>query len=240
MVRAGVTYRLVTDHLGSLRQVVNTSTGQIVGQIEYDEYGNVISSYDSLSLPFGFAGGLYDAQTKLLRFGARDYDASVGRWASKDPIRFNGGDKNLYVYVLNTPIGTVDPYGTFSNSAGLGLANSSAAASASYGQVLASVWGSEILGLIFAQAAITYAATEIIRHSLSNDWFSSDDEPASEKTAKDMAKQIGRDLGDQARRDFHDAKGEGNPDRTIGELREQAKEIYERYGKTPPKWMMPK
>jgi RHS repeat-associated protein len=27
----------------------------------------------------------------LVRFGARDYDASTGRWTAKDPIRFDGG-----------------------------------------------------------------------------------------------------------------------------------------------------
>jgi RHS repeat-associated protein len=50
--------------------------------------------------PFGFAGGLYDVDTGLTRFGARDYDAFTGRWTSKDPIRFAGGDANLYGYVL--------------------------------------------------------------------------------------------------------------------------------------------
>jgi hypothetical protein len=41
--------------------------------------------------------------SNLTRFGARDYDAEVGRWTSKDPIRFAGGDSNLYGYVLGDP-----------------------------------------------------------------------------------------------------------------------------------------
>src|SRR5690606_23900684 len=61
--------------------------------------------------PFSFAGGLYDNDTKLLRFGARDYDPEIGRWTSKDPILFNGGDVNLYVYVQNDPINWTDPSG---------------------------------------------------------------------------------------------------------------------------------
>ena len=55
-----------------------------------------------------FAGGLYDQHTKLTRFGARDYDAFTGRWTSKDPIGFAGGDVNLYGYVLNDPVNWVD------------------------------------------------------------------------------------------------------------------------------------
>jgi RHS repeat-associated protein len=61
--------------------------------------------------PFGFAGGLYDEATKLVRFGARDYDAETGRWTAKDPIGFGGGDASLYAYVGNDPLSFVDPQG---------------------------------------------------------------------------------------------------------------------------------
>jgi RHS repeat-associated protein len=54
--------------------------------------------------PFGFAGGLYNLDTKLVRFGARDYDAETGRWTAKDPLLFTGGLTNLYGYVFNDPI----------------------------------------------------------------------------------------------------------------------------------------
>lgn len=64
--------------------------------------------------PFGFAGGLYDADTGLVRFGARDYDALTGRWTSKDPILFGGGQANLYAYVGNDPINRIDPSGLWS------------------------------------------------------------------------------------------------------------------------------
>jgi uncharacterized protein RhaS with RHS repeats len=45
-----------------------------------------------------------------VRFGARDYDADAGRWMSKDPIGFDGGD-NWYAYVGNNPINYYDPFG---------------------------------------------------------------------------------------------------------------------------------
>ena len=60
--------------------------------------------------PFGFAGGLLDRDTGLVRFGARDYDPDAGRWTSKDPIRFGGGH-NLFGYVIADPINRVDPDG---------------------------------------------------------------------------------------------------------------------------------
>jgi RHS repeat-associated protein len=62
--------------------------------------------------PFGFAGGLYDVDTGLVRFGARDYDPHTGRWTAKDPIRFGGGDTNLYGYVVGDPVNLTDPSGT--------------------------------------------------------------------------------------------------------------------------------
>jgi len=47
----------------------------------------------------------------FVRFGARDYDPTVSRWVSKDPIRFKGGQANIYVYVNNDPVDLVDPTG---------------------------------------------------------------------------------------------------------------------------------
>jgi RHS repeat-associated protein len=111
MVTGGVTYRIFFDHLGSPRLVVNTSNGQIVQRMDYDEFGNVINDTNPGFQPFGFAGGLYDQDTKLVRFGARDYDPATGRWTAKDPILLRGGDTNFYGYVLNDPINLFDPSG---------------------------------------------------------------------------------------------------------------------------------
>jgi RHS repeat-associated protein len=114
MVRGGATYRLIADHLGSPRLVVDASNGTVLQRTDYDEFGNVIfESGDPNFQPFGFAGGLYDNATKLVRFGARDYDAETGRWVAKDPIRFGGGDTNLYGYVVNDPVNLSDAAGLF-------------------------------------------------------------------------------------------------------------------------------
>ena len=92
--QGGSTYKVVSDHLGSVRLVVKaTGTGacQVVQRIDYDPFGVVTAEFGPGWQPFGFAGGLYDADSGLVRFGARDYDPSTGRWTSKDPVRFDGG-----------------------------------------------------------------------------------------------------------------------------------------------------
>jgi RHS repeat-associated protein len=108
MVKNDTTYRIITDQLGSTRFVVNAQTGAVVQEINYDEFGNI--KYDSNPgfTPFYFAGGLYDSQTKLTRFGARDYDSKIGRWTTSDPIGFSGGDANLYSYCFLDPVNRND------------------------------------------------------------------------------------------------------------------------------------
>jgi RHS repeat-associated protein len=111
MIKGGTTYRIVTDHLGSVRLVVDAATGVIAQRIDYDELGRVLLDTSPGLQPFGFAGGLYDPDTRLTRFGARDYDPETGRWTVKDPLLFEGGDTNLYAYALGDPVNRVDPNG---------------------------------------------------------------------------------------------------------------------------------
>ncbi|MFB1482347.1 RHS repeat-associated core domain-containing protein [Corallococcus sp. RDP092CA] len=111
MIKGGIIYRILADPLGSPRLVVDTRNGTVVQRMEYDVWGNVVADSSPGFQPFGFAGGLYDRHTKLTRFGARDYDAETGRWTAKDPIRFAGGDSNLYAYAANQPHQFIDPDG---------------------------------------------------------------------------------------------------------------------------------
>jgi RHS repeat-associated protein len=112
MVRSGQTYRILSDHLGSVRLVVNAATGVVAQRIDY-EFGVITLDTNPGFQPFGFAGGLYDPDTKLVRFGARDYDPETGRWTAKDPIGFAGGDADSYGYVINDPLNVIDPSGRF-------------------------------------------------------------------------------------------------------------------------------
>ncbi|MEK6553726.1 MAG: RHS repeat-associated core domain-containing protein, partial [Bdellovibrionota bacterium] len=109
-------FRIISDHLGSPRLVIKQSDGSIKQVMDHDAFGcfvtNTIDTSGSYTaIPFGFAGGLFDANTNLLRYGARDYDCETGRWLSKDPILFDGGDTNLFGYVQNDPINWIDVNG---------------------------------------------------------------------------------------------------------------------------------
>ena len=114
MVKAGlIYYRVLKDHLGSPRLLVHFKTAAVIQRMDYNEWGDVTNDTNPGFQKFGFAGGLYDHQTKLVKFGAREYDGSTGRWLSKDPIGFEGGDSNLYGYVLQDPVNMIDPEGKF-------------------------------------------------------------------------------------------------------------------------------
>lgn len=112
-IKGGVTYALITDHLGSPRLVIDVATGLIAQRMEHDEFGRVLLDTNPGFQPFGFAGGLFDPHTGLVHFGAREFDPETGRWTTKDPIGFAGGDANLYAYVLNDPINNIDPLGLY-------------------------------------------------------------------------------------------------------------------------------
>jgi len=104
------TYRVVSNHLGSPRAIIDIATGASL-RSSYDEFGNVTSDTNPAFQPFAFAGGLYDSDTHLVHFGAREYDATLGRFTSRDPLGFGGGQANVYDYAANDPINFVDPSG---------------------------------------------------------------------------------------------------------------------------------
>jgi RHS repeat-associated protein len=110
MIKGGTTYRLLTDHLGSVRLVVNTADGTVAQRLDYDEFGQITQDSNPGFQPFGFAGGFYDPDTKFTRFGARDYNAFTGRWTAKEPIGFRAGP-NFFAYAANNPIRFTDPRG---------------------------------------------------------------------------------------------------------------------------------
>lgn len=112
LMRKGNTdYYIVSDIRGSVRMVVKISDGNIIQQLAYDTFGNVLSDTNQGYTPFGYAGGLYEYRTDLVRFGARDYMPETGKWTAEDPIGFLSGGFNDYAYVSNDPVNHIDPSG---------------------------------------------------------------------------------------------------------------------------------
>lgn len=110
VVTGGETYRIITDYRGSVRMVVDDE-GDVVETIEYGPWGEIFAQSGTALQSFGFAGGMWDRDTDLVRFGARWYDPEIGRWIMKDPIGFAGRQANLYVYTYNDPVDFIDPSG---------------------------------------------------------------------------------------------------------------------------------
>jgi RHS repeat-associated protein len=113
MERGGERYYIATDQVGSPR-IVTDAAGNVVKTLRYTAWGvTVEDSAPEFELPFGFAGGLADEATGLVRFGFRDYDPASGRWTARDPLLFGGGQANLYAYSANDPVNLRDPLGLF-------------------------------------------------------------------------------------------------------------------------------
>ncbi len=75
---------------------------------------------EGISNPFKYVGsaGVRDDGNGLLYMRARYYDPEVGRFISKDPIGFAGGDLNLYNYVGGNPVNRIDPTGLYDETYG--------------------------------------------------------------------------------------------------------------------------
>ncbi len=109
--RAGSRYYVGSDHLGSPRVLVD-DLGQVVKRLDYDAYGRLLEdTAPAFDITLGFAGGIADEITGLVRFGMRDYEPASGRWTARDPILFQSRQTNLYGYVSNSPMSYTDPSG---------------------------------------------------------------------------------------------------------------------------------
>ena len=105
------------DHLGGVHVITNAA-GQEVQRVEYDPWGRVSRSVGVGDPSRRFTGQrLDDPATGLYYYGARYYDAALGRFVSTDPIVPSPGNPqslNRYAYVLNDPVNLTDPTGHFS------------------------------------------------------------------------------------------------------------------------------
>lgn len=105
------TCNLGYDQAGTLK-VVADRHGNLIQTIKYDSFGGLLrASSPALFIPIGFAGGLLDRHTGLIRFVFRDYDPKVGRFTAPDPLGYTGGDHDLFEYCVDDPVNAVDSWG---------------------------------------------------------------------------------------------------------------------------------
>jgi RHS repeat-associated protein len=107
----GPTLVPLSDGLGNVTAVLNTTNGQVVARYDYGPFGEPLGeSGDTDACPFRWQTKWYDAESQHYYFGYRHYDPRLGRWLSRDPMGEDGGF-NLYAYCGNDPVNRHDPLG---------------------------------------------------------------------------------------------------------------------------------
>jgi len=109
-VRSGTT---TFSHSGLKSMAAQTDAGAtpaVQATRTYDAFGGVQASTGTWQGPFGTAGafGYQTEPSGLHLLGHRYYDASTGRFLTRDPI---GDGSNWYAYCASSPVNTVDPSG---------------------------------------------------------------------------------------------------------------------------------
>jgi len=100
------------DHLGSIRVVLDNSKN-VVSANDFDMWGYYLEnrSYSTNNTKNKFTGKERDTESSYDYFGARYYDARVGRWLSTDPLFEKHIQFTPYNYVLGNPLVLIDPDG---------------------------------------------------------------------------------------------------------------------------------
>ncbi|GCE51470.1 RHS repeat-associated protein [Thermosporothrix hazakensis] len=105
------------DGLGSIVGVTGED-GSLENSYAYSPYGETIKEQRSEKVynPWKFAGGSFESETGLYKFGIRYYDPQLGRWTQQDPVGGSLGNlnsANRYLYVGGNPVNATDPTGAF-------------------------------------------------------------------------------------------------------------------------------
>jgi RHS repeat-associated protein len=101
------------DHQGNNRVVVN-ETGATEEVNHYYAFGGLFSSDESIQ-PFKYNGKELDTNKGLnwYDYGARQYDAALGRWFAVDPLAEKMYSWSPYAYCFNNPVKLMDVNGMF-------------------------------------------------------------------------------------------------------------------------------
>ena len=98
-------------HDGSVEAITDAS-GVVINRTTYAAFGQIIAHTNpAVADRFGFTGREHDAETGLMHYRARTYDAAAGKFIQRDPLGLTAGDVNFTRYVGNAPTEYVDPLG---------------------------------------------------------------------------------------------------------------------------------
>ena len=104
------------DHQGNNRIVVDED-GKVEERNDYYPFGGLMTSSIGTAQPYKYNGKELDRKNGLnwYDYGARHYDAALGRFVTIDPLAENSYFVNPYTYCLNNPFNRVDPSGLSSH-----------------------------------------------------------------------------------------------------------------------------
>lgn len=104
---------LAADHHGTSELAINPTTGAVT-QRRFDPYGGTRGeATGTWPGEKGFVGGTIDESTGLTHLGAREYDSSLGKFISVDPVIDYTSPQQIngYAYANNSPVTLSDPTG---------------------------------------------------------------------------------------------------------------------------------
>ena len=92
--------------------LLTDASGTDVAHYRYDAFGNTLEAVGPRASenPYRFSTKELHAASGLYDYGLRFYSPSMGRWINRDPLGEEGG-VNLYGFVGNNPVNSVDIYG---------------------------------------------------------------------------------------------------------------------------------
>ncbi|MGA1824138.1 MAG: RHS repeat-associated core domain-containing protein, partial [bacterium] len=111
------------NNKGDVYMLIDADTGQIMGKYNYSAFGKLASSSGirADANPFRYSTKYFDKESTLYYYGYRYYNATLGRWLTRDPLEelvginliksqnvFYQENINLYLFVQNNPVNGID------------------------------------------------------------------------------------------------------------------------------------
>jgi len=109
---AGALNFYLKDHLGSIRAVINENN-EVISSQDYDTCGYLLQGreYHSDGSVYKFTGKERDSESEYDYFGARYYDARIGRWGQVEPLLDKFPQISPLVYSLDNSLIFIDSNG---------------------------------------------------------------------------------------------------------------------------------